>query len=272
MWMSAAVTSTVAAVFVARQLRPCGVTHRSSCDAPATPVAPEELARTVGRSRARRLAICSGASAVRSMRRRLTRSTRSKAKDETGFSVSYDVDEPRRHANGARRSVPKRRPRWSCPASCGDSATTSRPSITCRRGRSIAGEQDRGARARRASGRSCRTLERLEEYWRWADNPFLGAREFRGMLVVLLMLNSTDLKDDNNSIYDLEGAVGRRRALVRRPRPRRGARRDRQAVSAPQLARRLREAAASSRASATAAIEFDYRRPPSGTADDDRAG
>ncbi len=47
-------------------------------------------------------------------------------------------------------------------------------------------------------------LKHLDEYWRWADNPFLGAQEFRGMLVVLFMLNSTDLKDDNNSIYDVE--------------------------------------------------------------------
>jgi hypothetical protein len=46
-------------------------------------------------------------------------------------------------------------------------------------------------------------LKHLKEYWHWADNPFLGAREFRGMLVVMLMLNSTDLKDDNNSIYEL---------------------------------------------------------------------
>lgn len=47
-------------------------------------------------------------------------------------------------------------------------------------------------------------LNRLKDYWHWADNPFLGAREFRGMLVVMLMLNSTDLKDDNNSIYELK--------------------------------------------------------------------
>jgi hypothetical protein len=46
-------------------------------------------------------------------------------------------------------------------------------------------------------------LKHLKEYWHWADNPFLGAREFRGMLVAMLMLNSTDLKDDNNSIYEL---------------------------------------------------------------------
>jgi hypothetical protein len=46
-------------------------------------------------------------------------------------------------------------------------------------------------------------LKHLSEYWHWADNQFLGAREFRGLLVVMLMLNSTDLKDDNNSIYEL---------------------------------------------------------------------
>jgi len=46
-------------------------------------------------------------------------------------------------------------------------------------------------------------LKHLKEYWHWADNQFLGARELRGLLVTLLMLNSTDLKDDNNSIYEL---------------------------------------------------------------------
>jgi len=46
-------------------------------------------------------------------------------------------------------------------------------------------------------------LTHLKEYWHWAENPFLGAQEFRGMLVAMLMLNSTDLKDDNNSIYEL---------------------------------------------------------------------
>jgi hypothetical protein len=44
-------------------------------------------------------------------------------------------------------------------------------------------------------------LERLPEFWSWADNPFSGTRELKGLLVILLMFNSTDLKDDNNSIY-----------------------------------------------------------------------
>ena len=47
-------------------------------------------------------------------------------------------------------------------------------------------------------------LERLDEYWYWADNPFSGTRELKGLLVALLMLNSSDLKDDNNSIYELK--------------------------------------------------------------------
>jgi hypothetical protein len=60
-------------------------------------------------------------------------------------------------------------------------------------------------------------LHRLDKYWLWEDNQFLGTRPFHGLLVILLMLNSTDLKNDNNSIYELdeprEGA--RRWFLVR---------------------------------------------------------
>jgi hypothetical protein len=47
-------------------------------------------------------------------------------------------------------------------------------------------------------------LDRKRELWHWADNKFLGARQFRGMLVILLMFNSTDLKDDNNAIYEVK--------------------------------------------------------------------
>ena len=46
-------------------------------------------------------------------------------------------------------------------------------------------------------------LERAEGYWAWKDNPFVGTRPFNGLLTVLLIFNSTDLKDDNNSIYEL---------------------------------------------------------------------
>ena len=44
-------------------------------------------------------------------------------------------------------------------------------------------------------------LVREDDYWKWAENPYVGTRQLNGLLVIMLMLNSTDLKDDNNSIY-----------------------------------------------------------------------
>ena len=126
-----------------------------------------------------------------------------KAKDATGFSVSYDVVD----SNGVE---------WS--AKIGPEAQTevvvSRilwglgyhqppvyyvPSWHLRNGDdepTLVSE----ARFRPKLGQ----LERLEEVWSWADNPFSGGAELKGLLVVLLMLNSTDLKDSNNSIYRLK--------------------------------------------------------------------
>ena len=50
-------------------------------------------------------------------------------------------------------------------------------------------------------------FDRLDEYWWWQQNPFVGTRELNGLLVVLLMFNSTDLKNDNNSIYMLKEPI-----------------------------------------------------------------
>jgi hypothetical protein len=125
-----------------------------------------------------------------------------KARDDSGFSASYDVEGP----DGVE---------WS--AKIGPEAQTevvvSRilwglgyhqppiyylPSWTVDLGK---GEMKRESEARFRP--KLPQLKHLKEYWHWADNPFLGAREFRGLLVVMLMLNSTDLKDDNNSIYEV---------------------------------------------------------------------
>ena len=38
--------------------------------------------------------------------------------------------------------------------------------------------------------------------WAWHQNPFVGTQAFRGLLVLMMVLNSTDLKDDNNVIYE----------------------------------------------------------------------
>ena len=50
-------------------------------------------------------------------------------------------------------------------------------------------------------------FERLDEYWWWQQNPFVGTRELSGLLVVMLMFNSTDLKNDNNSFYAFKEPV-----------------------------------------------------------------
>jgi hypothetical protein len=125
------------------------------------------------------------------------------SKDEVGFSVSFDVRDP----DGRE---------WS--AKIGPEAQTE--VVVSRLLWGLGYHQpplhylpswladERGAPPRRESEARFRpklpNLKRLDEYWRWADNPFVGTREFRGLLVVLLMLNSTDLKDDNNSIYALD--------------------------------------------------------------------
>ena len=38
--------------------------------------------------------------------------------------------------------------------------------------------------------------------WDWADNPFVGTKEYQGLIVLLTMFNSTDLKNSNNSLYE----------------------------------------------------------------------
>ena len=39
-----------------------------------------------------------------------------------------------------------------------------------------------------------------EGIWSWHRNPFVGTRPYRGLLVLMMILNSTDLKDDNNAL------------------------------------------------------------------------
>lgn len=123
-----------------------------------------------------------------------------KAKDETGFSKSFDVTDPM----GVE---------WS--AKIGPEAQTEvfvsrvlwglgyhQPPVYYLPSWMITGD---GPEPRRESEARFRPklpdLVREKDFWRWADNPFSGTRELKGLLVVLLMLNSTDLKDDNNSIY-----------------------------------------------------------------------
>jgi len=41
--------------------------------------------------------------------------------------------------------------------------------------------------------------------WDWHRNPFVGERPFNGLLVLMMIMNSTDLKTENNELYDVKG-------------------------------------------------------------------
>ena len=47
--------------------------------------------------------------------------------------------------------------------------------------------------------------ERKIGTWKWRDNPFSHTRQFNGLRVMMALLNNWDLKDENNSIYSVEG-------------------------------------------------------------------
>ena len=124
------------------------------------------------------------------------------ATDTSGFSVSYDVRSPdetewsAKVGPEAQTEVVMSRILWGL--GFHQPPLYYLPAWKLDKGRE--GQRD-GSEARFRP--KLASLHRVGEPWRWTDNPFLGARELRGMLVVLLMLNSTDLKDENNSVYDI---------------------------------------------------------------------
>ncbi|MGH9401916.1 MAG: hypothetical protein ACRD2P_07410 [Terriglobia bacterium] len=44
--------------------------------------------------------------------------------------------------------------------------------------------------------------------WQWKHNPFIGAQPFNGLRILMAVINSWDLKDDNNAVYQ-EARPGR---------------------------------------------------------------
>ena len=45
-------------------------------------------------------------------------------------------------------------------------------------------------------------------HWAWEGNPFVGTQPYQGLLVILVLLNSADLKNSNNTLYDLQAPKG----------------------------------------------------------------
>ena len=60
--------------------------------------------------------------------------------------------------------------------------------------------------------------ERLKsgDPWSWQENPFIGTQPYRGLLVMMMMFNSTDLKNSNNSLYEYrDRGIVQQRYVVR---------------------------------------------------------
>jgi hypothetical protein len=39
--------------------------------------------------------------------------------------------------------------------------------------------------------------------WKWMENPFSNTRQLRGLLAILMIFNGSDLKNSNNTLYDV---------------------------------------------------------------------
>lgn len=62
--------------------------------------------------------------------------------------------------------------------------------------------------------KDARLKERGE--WSWQQNPFVGTRPYHGLLVMLMLFASSDLKNSNNSLYEYRsGAIVELRYAVR---------------------------------------------------------
>ncbi len=48
-----------------------------------------------------------------------------------------------------------------------------------------------------------------DDTWAWQQNPFVGTKPFQGLLVILMMFDSSDLKNDNNALYEMTQPDGR---------------------------------------------------------------
>ena len=70
-----------------------------------------------------------------------------------------------------------------------------------------------GSPERMPGGRFRSKHDELREMgdWSWQQNPFVGTKPYQRLLVMLMLFNSSDLKDSNNTVYELtsprEGAT-----------------------------------------------------------------
>jgi hypothetical protein len=122
-------------------------------------------------------------------------------KDTGGFSVSYDARDPSgvewsvKIGEEAQSEVTASRLVWAM--GYHQPPVSYLPRWRVREG-------DQGAIRTVEGGRFRPKLPTFDnaEIWSWYQNPFVGTQAYRGLLVLMMILNSTDLKDDNNALYE----------------------------------------------------------------------
>jgi hypothetical protein len=125
-----------------------------------------------------------------------------KERDAAGFSTKYDVKDPKgvewnaKLGPEAQTEVVLSRILWGL--GFHQQPIYYLPSWTLERDGTKSTESEARFRPK------LKEFERLDDYWWWQQNPLVGTHELNGLLVVLLMFNSTDLKNDNNAIYKLK--------------------------------------------------------------------
>jgi hypothetical protein len=53
-----------------------------------------------------------------------------------------------------------------------------------------------------------KNIKRQGAIWSWKNNPFVGTKELKGLIVIMAFLNNWDLKDDNNKLIHVLGSEG----------------------------------------------------------------
>jgi hypothetical protein len=135
-------------------------------------------------------------------------------KDTAGFSVSYDVRDPSgmewsvKIGDEAESEVAASRLLWAM-------GYRQPPVYFLPEWRF----RQEGRVVREGAGRFRPKVPWLEnvDNWSWHRNPFVGTEPYRGLLALMMIINSTDLKNTNNALYERreDGRTAERWYVVR---------------------------------------------------------
>jgi hypothetical protein len=125
--------------------------------------------------------------------------------DRTGYSRGYDVVDSNglvwsvKQGEEVQSEIAASRLLWA--------AGYHQPPMYLVRHWELAGGPNPGAQAASRFRPELPSMERIAD-WSWQQNPFVGTRPFRGLVVLNLLMNNWDLKSTNNKIYRVTDSQG----------------------------------------------------------------